>query len=740
MNSPTLVLGLGGFGSAVVFETKRLYNALPAAYRLPAAFLAIDQKDAIDDPETFLGPEERLALRPRRASEILENLSTASNSEVGWRELLEWFPDGKPLQLINAVEPCGARQYRPLGRLGLFADDEFIDRAIRQGIQRARCADPSRDPESHVRVALASALSGGAGSGMLLDVAHLARRADELSLLLAYLAIPGSLPDIDTSDRGEANTYAALRELVALRTREIEFEARYERLRPIQPHLNLRRELFARTFLFSSTQLCHEHPGAARRAAQAIAAQLERRVQGVTICAVQGMTRLVDENEQRIAGPLSFGSCAAKCLTAEEFIVFEASQPKDPSASDIPAISVSVAADPSVAPAAEPQAEPGMAPAMKPDDLDRWRRTIQGTVDAVSSEIRKEILLRLSNLKASLSRSWIVKASDGSELSALENLIREEGGGWSIDIRRFFEGHDSKLRSANEAFLSGTGIVAEAVPASIPLTDTDTGRGVFSHWQGMRQNVRQMGAWSRFWLPFRTGLFVDRCTALYALVETPEFTNRLRAAIEQHASRLLSEQRSAKVGHATSSGPTSSAPMSASNPFVAESGTRGIEQVRVAANQAVRAKLWETHLRRVIGDLREPIFGDRDPRPNRRAFLLALVPESFPWPTGLQALRSTLNNAATDIKARPLIEVYSGDSLWLVFEDLFNTADSVRLLSHYKSAYENGELRELYHIDRRWLGPLTGQQRPGAEPATPASQAPFEAGNKDEGCAQGRRE
>src|SRR3954453_21054129 len=144
MNSPTLVLGLGGFGSAVVFATKRLYNALPAAHRLPAAFLAIDQKDEIDDPGAFLGPEERLALRPRRASEILENLSTTHSSEAGWRELLEWFPDGKPLQIINAVEPCGARQYRPLGRLGLFADDESIDRAIRRGIQRARCADPSR--------------------------------------------------------------------------------------------------------------------------------------------------------------------------------------------------------------------------------------------------------------------------------------------------------------------------------------------------------------------------------------------------------------------------------------------------------------------------------------------------------------------------------------------------------------------------------------------------------------------
>jgi hypothetical protein len=738
MNSSTLVLGLGGFGSAVVLETKRLYNALPATYRLPAAFLAIDQKDEIDDPGAFLGPEERLALRPRRASEILENLSTTSNSDVGWRELLEWFPDGKPLQLINAVEPCGARQYRPLGRLGLFADDEFIDRAIRRGIQRARCADPSRDPESHVRVALASALSGGAGSGMLLDVAHLARRADELSLLLAYLAIPGSLPDIDASDRGEANTYAALRELVALRTREIEFEVRYERLRPIQPHLNPRRELFARTFLFSSTQLCHEHPGAAHRAAQAIAAQLERRVQGVTICAVQGMARLVDEDEQRIAGPLSFGSCAAKCLTPEEFIVFEASQPKDTSASEILATSVRVAADPSDAPVAEPQAEPGTAPALKPDDLDRWRRTIQGTVEAVNSEVRKEILLRLSNLKASLSRSWIVKASDETELSALEDLIQEEGGDWNVDIRRFFEGHDSKLRSANEAFLSGTGTMAEAAPASIPQTDKET--RFFSHWQGIRQNVRQMGAWSRLWLPFRTGLFADRCTALYALVETPEFTNRLRAAIEQHASRLLSEQRSAKVGHATSSGPTSSAPTPASNPFVAESGTSGIEQERVAANQAVRAKLWETHLRRVVGDLREPIFGDREPRPSRRAFLLALVPESFPWPTGLQALRSTLNNAATDIKARSLIEVYSGNSLWLVFEDLFNTADSIRLLSHYKSAYENGELRELYHIDRRWLGPLSGQQRPDAEPATTAPQTPLGAGNRGEGQAEGSRE
>jgi hypothetical protein len=212
----------------------------------------------------------------------------------------------------------------------------------------------------------------------------------------------------------------------------------------------------------------------------------------------------------------------------------------------------------------------------------------------------------------------------------------------------------------------------------------------------------------------------------------------LRAAIEQHAAKLLSEQRSAKAKHRTASEPNSSAPAPASNHFVAEGGkTIGIEQERVAANQAIRAKLWETHLRQVVRDLREPIFGDQEPRPSRRAVLLALVPESFPWPPNgdLQALREALNNAATDLRARPLIQVYSGDSLWLVFEDLFNSADNVRLLSHYKSAYENGELRELYHIDRRWLGLLGGQQRPGTEPAAP--QSPSGARTKGEGQTQG---
>ena len=225
-------------------------------------------------------------------------------------------------------------------------------------------------------------------------------------------------------------------------------------------------------------------------------------MQALTICAVQGMTRLVDDEEQRIVGPLSFGSCAAKCLTQEEFSVFEACQPKDTSAAEIPATSVPVAADPSAAPVAETQVELGTAPALKPDDLDRWRRTLQGAVEVVSSEVRKEILLRLSTLKASRSRSWTVRASDEKEMGALEGLIREEGEGWRIDLGPNVEEHEPKLRSSNEAFLSGTGVASEAAPASMPQTDKDTRYGVFSHWQGLHQKVRRMGFWSRLWRPF----------------------------------------------------------------------------------------------------------------------------------------------------------------------------------------------------------------------------------------------
>ena len=87
---------------------------------------------------------------------------------------------------------------------------------------------------------------------------------------------------------------------------------------------------------------------------------------------------------------------------------------------------------------------------------------------------------------------------------------------------------------------------------------------------------------------------------------------------------MLSEQRSAKARHRTASEPSSSAPTPASNHFVAERGkTIGIEQERVAANQAIREKLWETHLRQVVRTS-EPTSETRSPA-------RAGVPSFSPW-------------------------------------------------------------------------------------------------------------
>jgi tubulin-like protein len=727
MTSPTLVVGLGGFGSAVVLETKRLYQRLPTAYRLPAAFLAIDQKGEIRDPQGELGPEERLPLRQYRASEILENLGATGSERTGWRELLDWFPDGKPLQLINAVEPCGARQYRPLGRLGLFADDEFVDRAIRKGIQRARCADPARDPESTIRVALASSLSGGAGSGMLLDVAHLARRAEEFAYLFAYLSIPGSAPDIDVAERGAANTYAALRELVALRTRAIEFEARYERIRPIHSSSRPQRELFARTYLYSDSQPCDESPSAAQRAAKAIVAQLERRVQGATICSVQGLARLVGESEQKIAGALTFGTSASAWLDGDEALALVKGSPLEADVAQgsyTPAVRSTAAANASANSAVGASVEEAPAPSpSEPGELARWRQKIRNVVEAESVAIAEQIHKRLSDLKESISRGWFVRAAEEKELSSLEELIAIKGsrgdGAWSVNAERLAE-HEvfrpakAKLRIANEQFLKGG--ADEGAPIPEWAGDTAEGRKAFDNWVELRPRGRWR--WIRLLSKRR---FAERCAVLYTLVGQPEFTKRLMDAIERCASALLAEQRPAGSRQERIAGATAeTGSIPASDALSSESGTDSSNREPSNAVADAHARLCEEHLRKVVGNLREPIFGDREPRPSRRAFLLALVPETFPWPTGLPGLKSALGSVATDLKARSLVEICSGDRLWLVAEDLFNAADNVRLLDRYRSAYEDGELRELYHLDRRWLASLGEYKRPSAsEPSLP---------------------
>src|SRR5258708_1536731 len=130
MSHSTLVVGLGGTGVYVLRHLKRLYDDLPREQQVPARFLAFDfdlsgTLTTNDGQLGTLNEKEFFYLLPEPIQETLKNLDRRAGQRAAWADLLDWFPDRERVVVpVNEIEANGAGQYRPLGRVGFFLNDE----------------------------------------------------------------------------------------------------------------------------------------------------------------------------------------------------------------------------------------------------------------------------------------------------------------------------------------------------------------------------------------------------------------------------------------------------------------------------------------------------------------------------------------------------------------------------------------------------------------------------------------
>lgn len=177
---PTLVIGVGGVAGAVLKQLRLRLSRQYGEERLAAVqmlFLDSDPKAIAramqGDPRGALKPDETLALPLRRPQDYREQSA----------KLMRWL---SRRWLYNIPRSLRTEGMRPLGRLAL------VDHA-RQAVQRIRMAlaaatapeacDASQEQTGlefagqTPRVYLVASVSGGAGSGMSLDVACAVRAA-----------------------------------------------------------------------------------------------------------------------------------------------------------------------------------------------------------------------------------------------------------------------------------------------------------------------------------------------------------------------------------------------------------------------------------------------------------------------------------------------------------------------------------------------------------------------------------
>ena len=215
---PTLVVGIGGTAAHILRSLRRRLHDRFGLENLPhVRTLLIDTDTAAltadTDLEYELAPADRLAMPLRKPQEYREDSL----------EILQWL---SRRWLYNIPRSLKTEGLRPLGRLALVDHAHVLFERLREAImnvvapesiEKAQQITGLKLRDASPRVFVVSSISGGTGSGMVLDVAYVLR------MLLADMGLPeaglcgmlihSTQRNATAKDLAVANAYACLSEL-----------------------------------------------------------------------------------------------------------------------------------------------------------------------------------------------------------------------------------------------------------------------------------------------------------------------------------------------------------------------------------------------------------------------------------------------------------------------------------------------------------------------------------------------
>lgn len=218
---PTLYLGIGGTAGQVLRRLRRrLHERFGDRAATPVLQMLLIDTDSgalsrqCGTPDQGgLDPAEMLAMPLRRPEDYRADSS----------EILQWL---NRRWLYNIPRSLQTEGIRPLGRLALVDHADELFSRIQSSLQRCLADESLAAAEKHTgltirdrspRVFIIASISGGAGSGMVLDIAYAVR------MLLAGMELPdqgvcgllmhSTSRAVEGKDLAIANAYACLSEL-----------------------------------------------------------------------------------------------------------------------------------------------------------------------------------------------------------------------------------------------------------------------------------------------------------------------------------------------------------------------------------------------------------------------------------------------------------------------------------------------------------------------------------------------
>ena len=220
---PTVLVGVGGTGAEVLLRVRRLieesYGSLGKFPILSFLWVDTDKDYKIGNPEASGSPlkdnEKHWArVSGKEVSDIMRNMH-----KYPWIE--SWFPQELERN-IGALE-AGAGQIRACGRFAFFYNYHEIKARFNEACNRVKGHENFMQDTYDIRVNntglnvfLVGSLSGGTGSGMLVDLGYCIRdwlKGQGSPLITAITPMPNAFAGIKVGDRVLANGYAALMEL-----------------------------------------------------------------------------------------------------------------------------------------------------------------------------------------------------------------------------------------------------------------------------------------------------------------------------------------------------------------------------------------------------------------------------------------------------------------------------------------------------------------------------------------------
>ncbi|MCW6036186.1 zinc-ribbon domain-containing protein [Spirulina subsalsa FACHB-351] len=236
---PTVIIGIGGTGAEVAARVRRLveetYGNLKNFPIISFLLVDTDKDYKITEPEAAGSPFKDNEKHWARVSGKVVRDIVSDMSNFPW--INSWFPSELERN-ISSLE-AGAGQIRACGRFALFCNYAEIQSKFLEAVRRTKGHENFMQDRygikvntSGINVFLTGSLSGGTGSGMILDLGYCIRnwlKGESSPIVTAIVPMPSAFAGISVGDRVLANGYAAMMEFSYFADYRTEYVAQFSR-------------------------------------------------------------------------------------------------------------------------------------------------------------------------------------------------------------------------------------------------------------------------------------------------------------------------------------------------------------------------------------------------------------------------------------------------------------------------------------------------------------------------------